>query len=286
MSTINIYECPTKPTLAYMIAVMQAAADGKPVQSFYDGDWKSVPYPRWSWEINCYRINPAFRAAHQFKVGDYVIPANDKETNRFVRRIRAIKAWANDKSGLMFDECDVQISSCLFRLATTDEIRDHLLADAARRGFVIGATVKTAPTLSYPGSTYVIRDIKVYPGDESCATYVYAICYINGVESSLNGVEGSLPIHQLTIVSPAPKIKKVPMVASDYPPFFWVRGSGVQNHDWMFVPTMLKSDGTMHLIDAGDIHIRWSAQKVMETLEYSADRKVWHKCQKEVPENS
>lgn len=70
MSTINVYEYPSDPKElpAYRIAVMQAALEGKPVQTAYpkdypylSWDWMDTAAPSWDWYECVYRIDPAFK---------------------------------------------------------------------------------------------------------------------------------------------------------------------------------------------------------------------------------
>lgn len=63
MSTINIHEYPSDPTLlpAYRITVMQAALEGKEVECYnrYNPSWtRIISEPIWDWNANQYRITP------------------------------------------------------------------------------------------------------------------------------------------------------------------------------------------------------------------------------------
>ena len=77
MSTeqIDIYADDSVATMAYKIAVMQAAAEGKPVQVYVRGAWQAAPDPLWDWISFTYRINPASRQKKRVPLTAEDVPA-------------------------------------------------------------------------------------------------------------------------------------------------------------------------------------------------------------------
>lgn len=159
-----------------------------------------------------------------------------------------------------------------FRMATADEIRRVLLADATKRGFVHGAHVKTADTLSYKTSYGSIQRVYVETVDGKPVVML---------DYGPTCMGWSCRIDQATL---KPSVQtRVPMTSEDYPVVFWLRfprdqsGSAYGNG-----ASWLVSYLDDKRISGGGCFIHTHEEAMTKGVEYSVDRRVWRGCYKEV----
>lgn len=153
---IDVYDCPARVNgdlpLPYMIAVMQAADDGKPIQRYSHNGmdpawhmWIDCAKPRWTWngtnDMEDYRVA---RPASPFKVGDWVISKHP--LGMWPMEPKQLKVV---RGPVILDFSDFCCDQSTLRHATPEEIKAHLLVEAASRGFVVGNEIA-------PGSNHVV----------------------------------------------------------------------------------------------------------------------------------
>lgn len=290
----NVYECPSRSQLSlpYMLAVMQAATSGAPVQyarnprgAAKDRDWVLLSEVSWSWGQELYRIDPASApgAAHPaepaFKVGDYVIALKNCDANDIINLGHVYQVeeathsphWGHmlKLKGQMGPWAVKTHLGVFFQAATPAQISLATWADADARGFVTHAKVQ-APY----GIDVIISRSYIEPKDGKPA-------FISAFLSN-STFNGEFPISDLKL-APAPKMKKVPMVSSDYPAIFWIRPPVTKSSpippSWMpecVYETGIKMDGELFTFH----------ELTNRRFEFSSDRKVWHPCWKEVEDKS
>lgn len=274
---IDIYHCSTNALvpLPLMVAIMTAASEGKPVQSYDYGsfEWVRTEHPVWDWSKRSYRIDPASRppsnwgATANWKTGDWAVSLHDKSIQRVVD-VRHYPANL-DCNAMRMDDCSSWSLMSAWRRASNEEIKTHLLSQASNAGFKVGVNV------SFAAFSGPITEMGVWlPGepvpDGHNTNYVMTgmargkpfvyVCF----DTSLSGNVG--PLHmgldQLTLV---PTKIKVPLTSNDLRgPILWYRHSLNSHHSLItYVSgTEIKANGVfMRLDDLANGHAEWSTNR-------------------------
>jgi hypothetical protein len=175
-----------------------------------------------------------------------------------------------------------------FRLLTSDEVTAHLANQKADGHNPHGLTIsqvgdgwRLLTRAEIEARTHVSNkelrtsSIKMWATDSRINPGHWSKCEVCGNDLGHTYRTQLSPSDLAALIAPKP-MRKVSMTSNDYPPIFWVREKGSDSVARLAI--RVKYDGQVSTADG-----HWESPDEMASMyEYSADRKTWHPCYKEV----
>lgn len=298
---IDIYECPARDEhgnlpVVYMTAVMSV---GLPHNTQFRGlgwaGWGSYAQENdngadWNWASYDYRIDPALRpvggdSVRAFKVGDWVVcidtsAADGRLQQDAVYHIVAVRPKSSDTCLDLEGQRPAGWFASRFRHASNGEVAAHLsgqVADGHNLDKLTVGRVGDGYRLLTIDEIKARRAVRVVPTgliqawDRGRQSWSHDKATRKGDDVGLT-YRTKLSATELAALIAPKRLTKRALTPDDLPAVWWVRR--IRRPDFMHLVIEVSYRGISIMHD--DIQETLSWDHMMDKVEWSADRKVWH----------